>query len=541
MAKEDQYIIKILDTNEMGIGIGKIDGMAVFVPGLLPGEEAEIRLMEIEKNYALGECLERLTSSEERIKDACPDAQTCGGCALGFATYREENRIKKNTVCAALRRARLPFDMTRDTVYSEERDFYRNKIALHYDEEAKQFGLKREKSEEILPFHSCLLCSETMNDIIRFSNSCKGLLAPLKPRSLQIRSSFEGIVISLYGALEDAESLGQYREAVALAFPEVKKVLYFSDKNQEKNPSYILDRIFGLDMQFTYEAFRQVNTPTFEKILQIICDFAAEKPFNCAADLYCGSGIIGLSLAAKFPTSTFWGIEINEDAIEDAKKNAERNGIGNIRFFQGDAATFKRRLPRGVKTDFIVVDPPRAGLSKGMRKDLLLLDPNRIVYVSCNPQTLARDLAELFACGYKMRSVIPVNMFPRTKHTETVVLLIKEETTHEMKLRPVPFAMIKSGQKTIELRLCDEKRRKIKEGDGIIFKNTDNGEMIRVTIKKLHRFNTFDALYKALPLLQCGYTKEDVEMAHPSDMEQYYSIEDQQKYGVVGIEIVLEA
>jgi len=431
MTDKNTTRIKILDTNEMGVGIGKIDGMAVFVPGLLPGEEAEICLTEKEKNYALGACVKRLCDSEERIADACPDAELCGGCALGFATYREENRIKKNTVCAALRRVRLPFDVVKDTVFSDDRHHYRNKIALHYDEATKEFGLKRERSEEILPFHACLLCSEGMNGIVRFTNEHKELLEPLKPRSLQIRSSAEGIVISVYSARENGQIINQYKEAIASAFPEVKMVLHFAEGSKNNGKSYVSDRIFGLDMQFTSEAFRQVNTPTFEKILQIIHDFAVEEPFSCGADLYCGSGIIGLSLAAKFPTSDFWGIEINEDAIRDAKKNAERNGIRNIRFFSGDAATFKSRLPREEKVDMIVVDPPRAGLSKGMRRDLLLLDPDRIVYVSCNPQTMARDLADLCNGGYTMRSVIPVNMFPRTKHTETVVLLIKVQNTHE--------------------------------------------------------------------------------------------------------------
>ena len=139
--------------------------------------------------------------------------------------------------------------------------------------------------------------------------------------------------------------------------------------------------------------------------------------------------------------------------------------------------------------------------------------------------------------SYKMSKVTPVNMFPRTGHVETVALLSRQINVHKMNLNSTPFEMIKSGEKTIELRLYDEKRQQVKIGDKIVFTNNANGEILNSTVLKLHRFDSFKELYKSVPLLKCGYTTENVDKATPSDMEQYYSIEEQRKYGVVGIEL----
>ena len=140
---------------------------------------------------------------------------------------------------------------------------------------------------------------------------------------------------------------------------------------------------------------------------------------------------------------------------------------------------------------------------------------------------------------YAVNNAMAADLFPRCSHVESVVCLSRQNTVHNMKLHDSPFKMIKSGQKTIELRLYDEKRQQIKEGDSILFTNTSTGEKMRATVRKLHRFDSFAELYKTLPLLQCGYTAEDVDAAHPSDMEQYYSAEEQKKFGVVGIELFL--
>ena len=339
-------------------------------------------------------------------------------------SYAAENLIKQNTIKSALRRSGLPYELVRETVYAPNREGYRNKIAVHFDPDSRKFGYRREKSHEVIDFKGCLLCPSIMDEIVFWSNSHPEILDPLEPDSLQIRTSSDGITVSLYAENHNPACFEAFRSKLMNAFDDISDVLLFNGKNKAKK-SYINDRIYGLDMSFTSEAFRQVNASAFEMLLDAVHEFASEQSFHCGADLYCGSGIIGLTLAKRFPDASFWGIEINADAILDAERNALKNGIHNIRFFTGDASTFGKRLPKNERPQLIVVDPPRAGLSKEMRGDLLKLSPERIIYVSCNPQTMARDAAELCGAGYSLREAVPVNMFPLTMHCETVCLLSK--------------------------------------------------------------------------------------------------------------------
>ena len=249
-------------------------------------------------------------------------------------------------------------------------------------------------------------------------------------------------------------------------------------------------------------------------------------------------GVGTITLAMAKAAGKVIGVEVIEQAVNDARDNAKRNGIENAEFFCGDAGQAALELEKqGVKADVVVVDPPRKGLNADTIEALARFAPRRIVYVSCDPATLARDVALLKERGYRVADAIAADLFPRCAHVESVVCLTRT-AVHEMKLKPSPFEMIASGAKTIELRLLDEKRQRITEGDTIIFTNNVSGEKIRKRVKKLHRFDSFQKLYKALPLLQCGYTAEDIDTASPSDMEQYYSAEEQKKYGVVGIELI---
>lgn len=419
--------LDVLDTNENGIGIARHDGMVVFVPGLLEGESAVVQISSVEKNYSIGTCVDRLSTSTDRINNVCPSSDDCGGCKLGFASYSAENKIKQKTVKSALRRAGLPYDLVSETVFADNRMNYRNKIVVHFNENLREFGYHREKSQDGIKFNGCVLCPKIMNEIINYTNEHIEILCGLEPTSLQLRSSLDGITISLYGNHNAPDLFRAYKTSILNEFPGIYDVLYFSDAKDSEKKQYIHDKIFGLDMYFTTEAFRQVNGVAFEKLLTIVHNFANAITLNKVADLYCGSGIIGLSLAKRFPNAKFWGVEINPDAVRDAQHNAEINDIKNITFFGGDAITFKKHISSSEKLDLIIVDPPRAGLSKEMRNDLASFSPESIIYVSCNPQTMSRDMAELCTKGYKIHSVVPVNMFPLTKHVETVVLLSKRE------------------------------------------------------------------------------------------------------------------
>lgn len=410
----------IIDTNENGVGIAKADGAVIFVPGTVTEDTVNVQIVSAEKNYYIGKCLDILDMSRHRISPSC-DAGNCGGCTLGHISYEFENEIKKNTVMSAFRRAGLDYTLVEDTVYCHDRTGYRNKITVHYSKDKKCFGLYAESTNDVIPFTSCKICPNIINEIIVFTNSCIDLIIDSLPTSLCVRtSSCDELSVSLYS--ERKADINKFVFALANAFPAVNGVNHIVNG---KGGGFISDRILDVDMRFSSEAFRQVNTPAFEKLLKIVHRFAEEFDFNCGADLYCGSGIIGLTLAKRFPDKKFYGIEINSDAVKDAKYNAEVNGIGNIKFFCGDSATFKQKITAGKMPEFIVVDPPRAGLSKEMRRGLVELAPDRIIYVSCNPQTLSRDISALKQSGYEIKHAIPVNMFPMTAHCECVASLEK--------------------------------------------------------------------------------------------------------------------
>ena len=425
------YRLAITDTNENGDGFARIDRLAVFTPGLVAGDTAEVVLVESRKNYAVGRCERLVTPSEHRIEPVCPSFGVCGGCTLCHVTYDFENTVKQNCVKSALRRMKLPHELVEPTRCMPERTGYRNKIGLHFDSAARRFGYYARDSYEILPFDGCKLCSDRMNEIVFHINTHIELLEPLAPTDLFLRRSHDGtITVSVYGSGKTAD-IAPCRTALTAGFPEIGDVLLITG-DKSATETCITEDYLGVSMRFASEVFRQVNHDAAEILLKLVCDFAAEKPFSYAADLYCGSGAFGLVLAKRFPQARFFGLEIDRDAIREAKANASRIGLTNIEFVCADAATFNGKIPDGngsfYPPEFVVVDPPRAGLSDKMREGLVKLAPERLAYVSCNPQTMARDLAELVRGGYVIERVTPVNMFPMTKHCECVVFLSREKT-----------------------------------------------------------------------------------------------------------------
>ena len=419
------------EMNELGSGIVRYESMVVFVPGLVTGDTAEIRIESLAKNYAIGKCLSVICRSPHRINRLCPDESACGGCTLGHISYELENEVKRNTVKSAFRRAGLRNVEPEKTLFGDARYGYRNKMTLRFDPVSQRFGYSRENAAQVLPFHGCPLCPQAFSEIVRFLNDHPELSVPLAPEVLRLRSGEDGLTVTMSGQAEDqdaavrlADALGGITHGISVLFEQSVDGRRWLTIGQGAE---IRDIVAGLEMRFSAEAFRQVNTPVFEKLLELLLSMAREKTFHRAADLYCGSGVIGLALAKVFPSARITGVEINPDAVEDAKKNAAYNGLGNIRFFSGDAASFRLRMREGEDPELVTVDPPRAGLSGKVKRELISLCPERIIYVSCNPQTLARDARELADAGYAVDRAVPVNMFPVTKHVETVCCLYHQK------------------------------------------------------------------------------------------------------------------
>ncbi len=430
----DFYKVKIIDTNESGAGIAKIDSAVVFVKGAVCGDEAGVRITAHRKNYFVADVVEFYKKSTNRSDEQCVSFGKCAGCSLDNINFDYENIIKRNTVKSAFRRMGLGDVNVAETVSDGLSNKYRNKLKLHYKN--GKFGYFREKTNDLIDYRGCRLCPDLFNEIVDILNRNSAVINESGPYELQIKSSRADDVNILLFTKKKVSNVAREKLLCLVQenVGEKVKIRYFNEDTAEKEIGYICDEIGGIRMRFTSDAFRQVNTTVFEKLLSVVFGMTDELEINYALDLYCGSGIIGLYLAKKYPEVKFYGIEINPDAIKDAKYNAESNEIGNIKFCCCDSSEFKKRLPCGFKPDLVTLDPPRAGLSKETLVDLIEMSPDNIVYVSCNPQTLARDVKVLTESGYSVGEVVPVNMFPRTRHVETVCLLSKLNTKQHIEI-----------------------------------------------------------------------------------------------------------
>ena len=558
LIKNQIYEATISDYTAEGQGVAKIEGCAVFIPNAIVGEKCTVRIEKAQKTWAAGKIVELLERSPHRVNRECPVAKLCGGCDFWHMDYEEETRLKAERVRAALNRIggenleTLPI-LSAPTCYG-----YRNKA--QYPVAAKKgkayTGFYRAGTHSVVESGRCLILPEITDKVkdavLDYVNQYR--------ISVYDETAHKGLLRHIY--VRRGEVSGQILVCLAVNgrklphVPELidrlKKIpgfatLVLSVNTKDTNiilgdefitlygPGYIEDTLCGLKFRLSPRSFYQVNHHQAQRLYQSAIELAGITKADTVLDLYCGVGTITLAMASA--AGKVIGVEVIPQAVADAKDNAQRNGIENAEFLCADAGQAALELAKkGIHIDVAVVDPPRKGLNADAIEALDQMAPRRIVYVSCDPATLARDVALLKERGYKLQKAMAADLFPRCAHVESIVCLTKEQV-HNMKLHASPFEMIRSGEKTIELRLFDEKRQQIEVGDTIVFTSNATGETLSKTVAKLHRFDSFDDLYRSLPLLKCGYTAEDIASAHPSDMEQYYSAEEQKKYGVVGIEL----
>lgn len=562
--KNEDVTLSITEINNLGCGVGKKDGMTFFVKGAVGGDEVEASIIKVNKTYCVARLVRVIKPSPFRTSEGFCDApEACGGCVYRHIDYAYELSMKQNYVQNAFRKAGLPDVRVEAVRTAGDPRGYRNKVQYPFgiSDGRVCIGFYAGKTHKVIPCANCALGAPLFAEIGAFvcdyanekglsvydENTGKGLLRHLYLREGKNTGEVMVCLVVNGDSLPDEKG---FSDALCARFPRVVSVILNENK---KNTNVILGRTYrmlrgkdhiedvlcGKRFRIAPAAFYQVNHDGAELLYATAAEKAALSGKETLLDLYCGIGTIGISLSDK--VKKLVGIEIVDAAVKCAKENADLNGLADAEFFCGDAGDAENLVARALalcgEMPTVIVDPPRKGLDAALIHHLAQKNIERIVYVSCDPDTLARDCKLFSALGYEIGTVTPVDMFPRTGHVENVVCLSREKITHEMKLNPTPFAMIKSGEKTVELRLFDEKRQRIKAGDTIVFTDTATGETLTKTVAKLHRFDSFDELYKSLPLLQCGYTSEDVEKADPSDMELYYSVEAQKKYGVVGIEL----
>lgn len=394
MKLNDEYDVIINDIDNNMNGITRIDNLVVFVPCALKDEEVTIRIIDIKKRYAVGRIIRFIKKSEFRNNKVCDKYFECGGCSFLHTSFDIELENKKKELCEL-------FNIDDINILTNNEFNYRNKATFHVKD--GRIGYYSENTNDIVEFDNCLLLDERINEVY---NTLKNIdLSNIF--EVIVRTSKSSVMVIFKGDTNDFD----YN-------PLVNKVkidsLYLNDKLLYGN-AYIIEELGNIKYSIYPNAFFQVNTDNMKIMYDKVKEYAGNG--NKLLDLYCGTGTIGIYLKENFEEVT--GIEVNKEAILNANINKSLNNLSNINFICGDASIAKNN-----NYDVIVVDPPRSGLSNKVINFLNKSDAKTIVYVSCNPKTLKRDL-DLLA-KYSMTKLECINMFNKTKHCEVITALDKK-------------------------------------------------------------------------------------------------------------------
>ena len=457
--KNDIFEADITAMTAEGSGICRAEGMAVFVPGTAVGDRCAVRIVKVLRKYAFGRLEKLLAPSPDRIAPDCPVAAQCGGCVYRHIRYEAELQIKTQRVRDALERIGGLQDFQMEPILAApDRCRYRNKCQLPIGlskDGALQLGFYAVNSHRIVNTESCLLQPEAFDraaaafrrwyavsgESVYDEASHSGVLRHLYMRRGEMSGEMMVCVVANGAALhEEALLVEMLREAV----PEITGILLNINRERTNvvlgktcrtlwGKDTITDTLCGLAFEIAPHAFYQVNRTQAERLYGKAAEYAGLTGAETLLDLYCGTGTIGLSMAKN--AKKLIGAEIVPAAVENARRNAERNAIQNAEFLCADAAEAARILfERGEKPDVIVIDPPRKGCDSALIATIAAMRPKRVVYVSCDPATLARDLKLFGESGYKTETVTPADMFPGTAHVETVVLLSKLNTKQHVEV-----------------------------------------------------------------------------------------------------------
>jgi len=436
-----------------GEGVGRADGYVIFVRGGVPGDRLRVRLDQARSRFGRGTIESIETPSPHRIEAPCPYFGRCGGCRLQHVDYQAQLAFKSKQVTDALERlgGLGPVDV-RPILGAADTYGYRNKmeftVARARDGAGLTVGLhEQERYDSVLDVERCLLQSDRMNALLdearRFfaesglaaweQDSGEGLLRFLMLREgYRTGESMVNIVTSSPAVSELAPLAAQLAARVPRTTsvvmnvnPKKASVAIGVEEHLLGGRDHILESVGGLRFQVSANSFFQTNTAQAERLFSIVIDSAALAGDETVLDLYSGTGAISLQLAGR--CRWVYGVEVTQAAVDDAARNAAANGIANCTFLAGEVRfVLPSLIAQGVSAQVVVADPPRAGFHPKALRALLQMEPARIVYVSCNPATLARDLGELVRGGYRLEWVQPVDMFPHTPHIEAVARLERQ-------------------------------------------------------------------------------------------------------------------
>ena len=427
-------------------GVGHVRGCAVFVPRALPGEVWEVRIVKVCASFAYGRGEKLLVGSPARVGADCPCYGRCGGCDCRHMSYAEELRFKLQKVNDALARIGKQSVEASEIAGSEKTEGYRNKgiLAVGELDGRAVSGFYRERSHELIEVERCLLqdalshrAAHALTDFMNArgipaydEKTGRGVVRHVFCRRAEKSADRLLCVVARRGFGELTEALV---EALRGACPELTGIVLNVNKSDGNTvlagdfyplwgKPYITDTLCGFSFDIAPRAFFQVNPPQAERLYDKAVQYAALTKDDLAFDLYCGAGTISLCLACE--AGQVIGAEIVPEAVENARANAAANAVSNVEFLCADAGEAARALSeRALRPAVVVVDPPRKGMSEDAVRAVASMSPERVVYVSCEPSTLARDVLRFEGLGYRLREAAAFDLFPRTKHVETVVLM----------------------------------------------------------------------------------------------------------------------
>ena len=433
-----------------GSGVARVDGQVVFVPGALPGEGCSVRIAHVGRSAVFAQLLSVLTPSAHRVEPDCPYFSLCGGCALRHMDYEQELALKQAHVQSCLTRIGGQTISALPITGAAQTDGYRNKVQFPVQEQDGRpvAGFFSGKTHRVIPVRHCRIqpdCADAIRGAVLAWMEQYHIRAYDEQthtgyiRHIYIRFGAESgqILVCIVANCAQLPKKKQLVAALLAAEPGITTIIFSPNTKKgntvlgtEFHPLYgdgtITDTLCGLQFRLSAPAFYQVNHAQAERLYEKAVQLAGLTGNETVLDLYCGTGTITLCLARHAKKAI--GVEIVPQAIEDAKFNAAQNGMENAEFFCMDAGQAAKMLAdRRTRPDVIVVDPPRKGVSADVIEAISAMAPQRVVYVSCDPATLARDLKLLTAAGYTLQTAEAFDLFPRCAHVETVVLLSQKK------------------------------------------------------------------------------------------------------------------
>ena len=447
LTKNEIYETVITDYTAEGQGVARVEGCAVFIPNAIAGEKCRIRIEKVGKTWAAGKIVEILEKSPRRINRACPISASCGGCDFHHMDYAEETRLKAERVRQALNRIGGESFTEMPILAAPTCEGYRNKAQypVAHRKDRAYAGFFKAGTHEVVENRRCLILPRETDDVkdavmdyvsqfrvsVYDESTGKGLLRHIYVR----RGAVSGqILVCLVvngrklphtdALLKRLETITGFTTLVLSVNTKAGNSVLGDEFITLYGPGYIEDTLCGLNFRLSPRSFYQVNHHQAQRLYEAAIERAGITKDDTVLDLYCGVGTITLAMAKA--AGKVIGIEVIPQAVQDAKDNARRNGIENAEFFCGDAGQAALELEKqGIKADVVVVDPPRKGLNADTIEALARFAPRRIVYVSCDPATLARDVALLKERGYVLKNAMAADLFPRCAHVESVVTLIR--------------------------------------------------------------------------------------------------------------------